>query len=75
MMNSFTTKFGAVKILICMLVSVFVFNQGELFQLRNFSKFIAPIPKTADATYQFAPTGGSIVTGTNPAILGATAVS
>ncbi len=56
-----------------MIVSVFIFNQGELFQLRNFSKSIAPLPKTAEATYQFAPTGGVIVTGTNPPILGATA--
>ncbi len=58
-----------------MLVSVFVFNQGELFQLANFSRFIAPLPKTAEATYQFAPTGGTIVTGSNPAILGTTAAS
>jgi Zn ribbon nucleic-acid-binding protein len=32
-------------------------------------------PKKAEATYQFNPTGGSIVTGSNPTILGATAAS
>ncbi|MEY2665829.1 MAG: hypothetical protein RLZZ480_934, partial [Candidatus Parcubacteria bacterium] len=33
------------------------------------------LPEKAEATYQFTPTSGSIVTGSNPAILGATAAS
>ncbi len=33
------------------------------------------IPQKAEATYQFAPTGGAIVTGSNPTILGATAAN
>jgi hypothetical protein len=63
------------KMLVCMIVSVFLFNHGELFIFRNLSKSLVPMPKTAEATYQFSPTGGGIVTGSNPAILGATAAN
>ncbi len=33
------------------------------------------LPPKAEATYQFTPTAGTIITGSNPAILGATAAA
>jgi hypothetical protein len=58
------------RTVVLLLVFTFLFNQ---YDFRNLSS--VPTPKKAEATYQFSPTGGVIVTGTNPAILGATAAN
>jgi hypothetical protein len=55
------------KLGIAGLVFAFLFNQFDILHIDPI-----PEPKKAEATYQFAPTSGTIVTGSNPAILGAT---
>ena len=56
-----------VKIIGLLIIVVSLFNQNDLNNIKPI-----PSPKKVEATYQYAPTGGAIITGSNPAILGAT---
>ena len=64
------TKAVVTKVAVAMVIGVMIFNQADFKAFKPL-----PTPQKAEATYQFAPTGGGIVTGTNPAILGATAAN
>ena len=55
-------------------VGVFFISVTFFLQHKNITD-LNLTPKTVEASYQFIPTAGSIVTGSNPAILGATAAS
>lgn len=64
------TKAVVNKCVVALIAFVMLFNQADFTSLEPL-----PTPKKAEATYQFAPTGGTIVTGSNPAILGASAAN
>ena len=65
------TRKPVVFVLICLLT--LVGTDGFIQSITQ--KKLTATPAKAEATYQFMPTAGAIVTGSNPAILGATAAS
>jgi hypothetical protein len=68
-------KFFGIQQLKSLAILIVVFALALMGIDSFFQGKVTPLPQKAEATYQFNPTGGTIVTGSNPAILGATAAS